>query len=37
MPNDPTPLLIIFAALVFGAVVLGVMRWFRPAGRVRRR
>lgn len=37
MPNDPIPVLIIFAALVFGAAVLGVMRWFRPAGRGRRR
>lgn len=37
MPNDPIPLLIIFATLVFGATVLGAMRWFRPSGRARRR
>lgn len=37
MPNDPIPLWIIFAALVFGAGVPGVMRWLRPAARARRR
>jgi hypothetical protein len=37
MPNDLTPFLIIFCALVFGAAVLGVMRWYRPVGRARRR
>lgn len=37
MPNDLTPLLIIFAALAFGATVVAVMRWYRPGSRVRRR
>ena len=37
MPNDATPLLIILAALAFGATVLGLMRWLRPAGPRRRR
>ena len=36
MPQDITPLLIVFGTFVFGATVLGIMRWLRPVGRARR-